>query len=82
VQKTSPHFQQWYCDAMNNLKVHDHSILETYVFFSITLNYSNEIKVHVLHVCLGEIKKKKTDTTRPGVWDIQLFHQTTAVRQR
>jgi hypothetical protein len=60
VQKTSPHFQQWYCDAINNLKVHAHSILETYVFFIITLNYNNEVKVHVSHtsVC-GKLKKKK-----------------------
>jgi hypothetical protein len=45
-----------------------------YVFFSITLNCNNGIKF-ILHVCE---KLKRTDITRPGVWDIQLFHQTTA----
>jgi hypothetical protein len=29
----------------------------------------------MLHVCE---KLKRTDITRPAVWDIQLFHQTTA----
>lgn len=26
VQKTSPHFQQWYCDAMKNVTVHPQHI--------------------------------------------------------